>query len=120
MTTFIPTSEFWKSVYPDGMTDENINNELSDLEFLIDNISKVYCHVTGNMASKPMIYADVINALFDDHCTDMYNMAVEEIVQIINEKNAFPNVRTTWDHDQMQHIKEEIVKEIKLQLGLAK
>lgn len=115
---FIPNSEYWQSVYPDGLTEEQFNNELADFEFLIDNISKVYMHVTGGQASKPLIYGEVINSLHDDFCSSVYHGAVKDVIDIVNSKTAFPGVRTTWDYDQMLHIKEEIVKEIKQQLGV--
>ena len=57
---------FWHSVYPDGATEEEILAELSDFEVLIENISKVYCHVTGGMVSKPMTDPSVVISLADD------------------------------------------------------
>lgn len=105
-------------MYPDGMTATDIDNELADLEFLIDNVSKVYMHVTGQQASKPMIYAEVINSLHDDYCTEVYQEAAKEIIDIIESITAFQCVRTTWDHSQMVSIKHDIIKEIKQQLGL--
>jgi hypothetical protein len=115
-----PTSQFWQELFPEGMTAEDITKELSDLEFVSENLSKVYMHITGDRASKPMIYAEVINSLHDDYVTETYKMAAEEIIDIIENKTAFYCVRTTWDNSQMESIKRDLIDEIKLQLGVGK
>jgi hypothetical protein len=89
MIKYFPESEFWKSVYPDGMTSENITNELKDLEFLAGELPKVYMHLTGSMASNPMIYADVINSLHDDYITDIVNEHLEEQKEIFEADIKF-------------------------------
>lgn len=79
---FFPQSKFWREVYPDGMTPENIEDELKDLEFLAGELPKVYMHLTGERASHPMIYADVITSLHDDYVTDVVNEHLQEQKEI--------------------------------------
>lgn len=58
-------SEFWREIYPAGMTVEEVCNELHDLEFLAREVPLVYDHVTGGMASKANTHASAIIALHD-------------------------------------------------------
>lgn len=62
---------FWKDlVEENGVLDKDkVMRELSDYEFMLDQVPKVYCEVTGSRISKPNTYAyEVIgqfNELFD-------------------------------------------------------
>jgi chaperonin cofactor prefoldin len=78
MIVYNPLSAFWKEIYPAGMTAQDIDKELSDLEFVADQLGKVYSHLTGGVLSKPMYYAEVINSLHDDYITDIVNEHLEE------------------------------------------
>ena len=43
------------------MYDERkIKNELHDLDFVVDQIGKIYCELTGGLLSKPMYHAETI------------------------------------------------------------
>lgn len=116
-----PTSEFWSSVYPDGMTADNVEKELADLEFVADQLSKVYMHVTGQQASKPMIYAEVINSLHDDFITEVVDNEVKqarkelliELMKFICQERPYYHVRTTFDHSQAKAFEREVVEAIK-------
>jgi hypothetical protein len=47
-------SEFWCNwVYPEGAKPEDIQNELNDYQMIMEYVSKVYCHITGGLISKP-------------------------------------------------------------------
>jgi hypothetical protein len=70
--------EFWRRVYPDGMDAQEILNELSDLQMMIENVSKVYDHVTGGKASKPNTDADVIKSLHDDYVNELVEEALAD------------------------------------------
>lgn len=59
-------SEFWRRVYPEGMTVQNVLDELHDLETVADNVPKVYDHVTGGRISKANTLANVVIAVHDD------------------------------------------------------
>lgn len=50
-------SDFWRGIYPDGITVEKVCDELHDLEFLAGEVPKVYDHVSGGRISKPNTFA---------------------------------------------------------------
>ena len=60
---------FWKDIIEkDGKLDiEQIKKELYDFTTLMNNISKVYCHITGNQISKPLTDPDIVCILADDY-----------------------------------------------------
>lgn len=115
-----PSSQFWLELFPDGMTAADIDKELADLEFVSENISKVYMHVTGEMASKPMIYAEVINSLHDDFITQYVNDTIEEVIELIETKKGYPSVFTTWDNGVAEGVTQELVKDIRETFGVPK
>lgn len=78
MIVYSPLSTFWKEIYPEGMTAQDLDKELSDLEFVSEQLSKVYMHLTGGALSNPMYYAEVINSLHDDYVTNTVNEYLEE------------------------------------------
>jgi hypothetical protein len=83
------SAEFWtKSVYPEGMKPEDVQNELKDYQFLMDAASRVYCHVTDGMISKTNTLPSVVIAVHDDKQTEHYNQALkdarDEIVEVLN------------------------------------
>jgi hypothetical protein len=78
-------NEFWRGVYPNGMTAEEINNELADLEMIAERVPKVYDHVTGGKVSKPNTDAEVVIALADDYVNEIVDEAVEEALELERE-----------------------------------
>jgi hypothetical protein len=54
--------EFWKPLLQTNgkYNEQKIKNELHDLDFIADQISKIYCELTGGALSKPMYYAKTI------------------------------------------------------------
>lgn len=60
--------KYWSDLYPDGMTYQDIENELSDFADLIQSATLVYCHATGGKISKLNTKADVVIAVIDE-CT---------------------------------------------------
>jgi hypothetical protein len=78
--------EFWKDLVenPDGTLDKDkVMRELSDYRFLMRQASKVYCHVTGGMASKTNIYAEVIISEHDHACSkDVEEARMEERAEV--------------------------------------
>jgi len=72
--------EFWVDIVGLDLNDhEQVKKELFDFSQLINNISKVYCHITGNQISKPLTDPDVVcsvadeyyNEICHDYCVDM-------------------------------------------------
>ena len=58
----------WRSLLQtNNEWDKNkIKNELHDLVFVLDQISKIYCELINGLLSKPMYYADTIISLNND------------------------------------------------------
>ena len=82
-------NEFWKDIVcnPDGSLNvEQVKKELADFNFIMDQIPKVYCHVTGDTLSKPMYYADSVIKCADDHLNDQIENANKELIKEISEE----------------------------------
>ena len=60
--------EFWKPlVEKDGELDKDrVMRELHDFHFVIENVSKVYCELTGGRISKPNTSAEDVIAVVND------------------------------------------------------
>lgn len=71
--------EYWaKCVYPEGMTAEQVQNELADFRFMMQQVPKVYYEVTGGKLTKPMYYADTVIGEFHRHLEDLIEEAIKE------------------------------------------
>ena len=70
--------EYWTELYPDGMTEDEIANELNDYEMILDGLNVLYDRVTGGRASKANTDKDVIIALFEDHVNEIVEDALAE------------------------------------------
>ena len=78
-----------------------LKNDISDYEFIVEQVSKVYMHITGDKLSKPNYYADVVIAVADDEITagweeylkveteelQQANTQLEEKVKVLAEEN---------------------------------
>ena len=66
--------EFWKDlIYKDGKLDEEqVLRELEDYYFAINEVPKVYMHITNGKLSKIMYYADTVIAEADDIISKEY------------------------------------------------
>jgi len=60
--------DFWKNIiYKNGKLDEEqVLKELSDYYFVIQQVPKVYCHITNGLLSKLMYKAETIISIADD------------------------------------------------------
>lgn len=61
--------EFWKEIIEekDGKLDiEQIKKELADYSFMLHEVPKVYCEVSGNRISKPNTYAFEVIGQFNE------------------------------------------------------
>jgi len=70
--------EAWSFSYPDGMTAQQAANELSDYAFLLEQVSKVYCHVTGGRLSKTNYHASAVIGVHDELRQEEIDEALEE------------------------------------------
>jgi hypothetical protein len=71
---------FWKRdvCNHDGTINiEQVKKELYDFSFIMEQVPKVYCHITGGMLSKIMYRADTVIRAADDH----FNKELEESIK---------------------------------------
>ncbi len=69
-------NEFWAEIVlnPDGSLNvDQIKRELHDYRALLENVPKVYDHITNGRISKPLTPADVVCSVADEE----FNKAVE-------------------------------------------
>ena len=67
-------NEFWKEIVEkNGELDLNqIKKELSDYSFILDQLPKIYCHVTGGLLSKHMYFAGTIIQVFEERQSELF------------------------------------------------
>jgi len=75
--------EFWKEIIePNGVVDmAAVKKELYDYAFVLDQVPKVYMHVTGGAMSKPNYYAGDVIREADDHATEVYEDNVADEIE---------------------------------------
>ena len=91
--------KFWGDIL-DGIEQpkaQQIQNELTDYYFLMEQVSLVYSHVTGGLLSKPNYEASVVIGCADDATTKLFNEQLDEHVeplhaqiQVLEEKMGHP------------------------------
>jgi hypothetical protein len=79
--------EFWQPIIaPDGEIDvEQLKKELSDFRWVMEQVPKVYMHITGGTLSKVMYEARTVITYADDECTKICNEAVAEETKELRE-----------------------------------
>ena len=80
--------EIWKPLLlTDKKFDEQkIKNEMHDLVFIFQQISKVYRELTGGMLSKPMYYAKTIIQSHQEQIQEAYDEGYEEAEKYLKNK----------------------------------
>ena len=90
--TYMQTYEdFWKELVEtdDKLDLHKVARELSDYFMVLDNVSEVYCNVTGDRVSKPNTLAGAVIAEADDYETKThYELMVDELEKIKDEACA--------------------------------
>lgn len=76
-------TEFWKIVYPDGMSAEQVTNELYDYHRLLDGLPQLYDHITNGAISKPNTDKTAIIAVHDDYVARQIDDATKEMVKAL-------------------------------------
>ena len=72
-------SAFWASVFgPDGMTAEQVRDELNDYHFLLEQVPKVYDAVSGGRLSKTNYHAGTVITEFEDYLSSFVEDAAKE------------------------------------------
>ncbi len=86
---------FWKPLLKtNGKWDEKkISDELHDLVFIYEQVGEVYCHLTGNLLSKPMYYAGTIITAHDDLVTELVEDEIEELLA----RHSQEKVEKVWE-----------------------
>lgn len=80
--------EFWLPILrgKDGQPNlEAIKNELADYYFMLQEVPKVYSHVTGGRFSNPDCKSETINAASDDHYEERFMKYLLESSESENE-----------------------------------
>ena len=69
---------FWRGAYPEGATEQDILNELSDFEKLISSAHKVFYEVTGGRISKANTDPDAVLGEFRDFVEEQTDNAIHD------------------------------------------
>lgn len=72
---------FWKPIVTneDGTINiKQIKKELHDFSFIMEQVPRVYCHITGNRMSKVMYHADTVISVADDYFQEQLDEAVKD------------------------------------------
>lgn len=113
--------EFWGEIYEDGMTIEDVNNELKDFEYMIEQVPKVYMEVTGGLLSKPNYPADTVIQEYYKYIELRYTESIiddfkesEDYVELLEDYLHFRNVLNNNDlldvHKELPSLASEYVK----------
>lgn len=68
-------------LYDGAPTAADVGNELADYAMILDNVGKVYCHVTGGRISKANTLASAVIAVSDDYFTELVEEAVKDTAE---------------------------------------
>ena len=86
----------WKEAVEDesgNLDKDKVMRELSDYWFVLGEVPKVYCHVSGNRISKPNTYASEVISEADEHYTSLSEeTAIHELLQVYKETLNFIDV----------------------------
>lgn len=76
--------EFWKEIIePNGVVNfEQVKRELFDYHTLLENVPKVYDHITRGRISKPNTLASAVIAIADDLAMADVNEAIREALEL--------------------------------------
>lgn len=92
--------EYWLSLITDGNGDlnkEKILAELKDFNFVIDQVPKVYLHITSDLLSKPNYYAAGVIEAADAAYRGIYTDIFLEFLEHMKDSNII----TGSEHEKM-------------------
>ncbi len=93
--------EFWSLILIDDQGDidlDQVKKELFDFWQVMQEVPKVYCHITGNQVSKILAKAEVVISLADDSYAKCAKDNAVDIVKAIVEEEPMVHF---MDGDQM-------------------
>ena len=67
-------NDFWKELVEDkhgNLSKEKMMRELHDFKMVMENVSKVYMHITNSRISKPNTLAEVVIEQADEYYEDL-------------------------------------------------
>lgn len=79
---------FWDDIIrnPDGsLNEEQVYKELADFSFVMEEVPKVYMHITNDLLSKVNYYADGVIAKADDCYKDNFIETLYEFIDVLTE-----------------------------------
>lgn len=111
---------FWKDLVEtdDVMDPEKVKAELYDFHFMMHEVPKVYCHITGNLLSKTMYYASTVIAQADDYAQEEYYINLNHDLEHLEDEIKCL-VESITDRHSLTKVKEdaqdllEIVQELR-------
>lgn len=80
---------FWKGIVcnPDGsINQEKVKKELYDFSYIMDQVPKVYCHITGDILSKLMYPAETVISVADEHFQKVLEREMKEAAEEDEQK----------------------------------
>lgn len=72
---------FWKGIvcHQDGTINiDQVKKELHDFSYVMAQVPKVYCHITGDKLSKIMYPAETVIAVADDHLKEIIDQELKD------------------------------------------
>lgn len=87
-------AEFWAGILdaPGVDREDRIKRELHDYSFLMDEVPKVYDHVSGGRISKPNTMAFEVIGQHDDLCADKAAVA-DDLRTLVSETSDLDELR---------------------------
>jgi hypothetical protein len=81
----MPVEETWESFWKPIVTNkdgtinlEQLKKELADFSFIMEQVPKVYCHITGDKMSYVTYRAEDVIRVADDHFNEQLKEAIKE------------------------------------------
>lgn len=68
----VEAEEFWRDVFPKGANKKQLEDELTDYHFILEQVCVVYDHITGGLLCKQNYYAQDVIAAADEHYSKLH------------------------------------------------
>lgn len=109
---------FWKGIvcHPDGTINiDQLKKELHDFSYVMAQVPKVYCHITGDKLSKIMYPAETVIAVADDHLKEIID---QELKDYEHDVQDFVETASPREQEGLRWVKvtEEVLKSLSPEL----
>lgn len=81
-------NNFWREIVCNGdgsLNEEQVKKELYDFYVAMENVPKVYCHITGNTLSKINYTASAVISCYEEHVQRLINEAIDDYKESVGE-----------------------------------